>query len=71
MNEYDLTTADLAASLGVTRKTVRQWAKPLGLGINLDGRVGYRYSEADRAKLIASRRAVVPEKPRKKRSRAA
>lgn len=72
MNKYPYTTTDLAAELGVTPKTIRQWAAPLGLGINLDGRVGYRYSDADRQRLIDSRKPTVVKKRRKRgRGRAA
>ena len=69
MNEYDLTTADLAAEFGLAEKTIRKKAAKLGLGINLDGRAGYRYSNADRAKLIESMRpAPVVEKRRRRRA---
>lgn len=67
MTEFPYTSHGLAKEFGVTRKTIRKWAGPLNIGINLDGNQGYRYSEADRQKLIASRRPVVTPTPRKKK----
>lgn len=67
--EYPYSTASLAADLGLATKTVRRRARSLRLGINLDGRAGFRYSEADRRKLIESMRPAVAVKPaRKKRA---
>lgn len=68
MSEYRHTTASLAAELGITDTTLRKRAKSLGLGINLDGRAGYRYSDADRHRLIESLRPKAePEKKRRRR----
>lgn len=67
MSQWPYTTADLAAELGVSRKTIRAWAAPLGIGLDRDGRAGFVYSEADRRRLIESRTPVVT--PRKQRSR--
>lgn len=67
MTEFLYSSATLAAELGVTRKTIRKWAAPLNLGINLDGTAGYRYTEADRQKLIASRRPIATPAPRKRK----
>lgn len=69
--EYCFTTADLAAEFGVTTKTLRKKATRLGLGIDLEGRAGFRYSEADRQRLIESLRPQVPTTTRTKRRRAA
>lgn len=73
MSEYPHTTADLADELKVTRTTVRKRAKQLGIGIDLQGRAGFRYSEADRRRLIESLRPdVTPTKKRpRRRGRAA
>jgi len=67
MTEFLYTTDALAKELGVTRKTIRKWAEPLHIGINLDGNAGYRYTEADRQKLIASLRPIVAPTPRKRK----
>lgn len=66
MTEYRYTTADLAAEFGITTKTLRKKAHRLGLGIDLEGRAGFRYSEADRQRLIESLR---PEAPIARRTR--
>lgn len=71
MTEYPYTTADLAAELGVHKKTIRKRAQALRLGIDLEGRAGFRYSEADRQKLIDSMKPAAPVAPRRKRSRVA
>lgn len=54
MSEYKYTTADLATELGITNKTLRKRAHALGLGIDLEGRAGFRYSETDRQRLFES-----------------
>lgn len=67
MSEYVYTTADLASEFGVHKNTIRKRAARLGIGIDLEGRAGFRYSEADRQKLIESLRPVAPAAPRKRR----
>lgn len=67
MTEYRYTTADLAAEFGITNKTLRKRAHALGLGIDLEGRAGFRYSEADRQRLIESLRPEPAVTPRRKR----
>jgi len=67
VTEYRYTTTDLAAEFGLTTKTIRKKAAKLGLGIDLDGRAGFRYSETDRAKLIESMRPIVDVAPRRRR----
>lgn len=69
MSEYPHTTADLAAELGVTTNTVRKRAKSLGIGIDLQGRAGFRYSEADRRQLLESLRPAAPTVKRRPRSK--
>lgn len=59
MTTYPHTTADLAGELGITTKTLRKKAQVLGLGIDLGGRAGFRYSDDDRAVLLESMRPVV------------
>jgi hypothetical protein len=71
MTSHPYTSADLAARVGLkSAKTARKRARLLGIGINLDGSAGYRYSEQDLAKFIESMRPVV-ETPQRKRKRAA
>lgn len=70
MNEYRYSTQDLADEFGVSRKTIRKRAAALGIGIDLEGRAGFRYSDSDRAKFIESMRPVVTP-PQRKRKRAA
>lgn len=71
MSEYPYTTADLAALAGFkSSKAARKRARALGLGINLEGRAGYRYSEADVARLIESMRPT-PDTGRRRKRRAA
>ena len=75
-DEYRYSTADLASEFGVSRKTIRARAKALGIGIDFDGRAGFRYCEADRLRLIDSLKPAEalptsPVKPRRTRGRAA
>lgn len=67
MSEYPYKTADLALEFGITKKTLRKRAHDLGLGIDLEGRAGFRYSEADRQKLIESLRPAAPVAAKRKR----
>jgi hypothetical protein len=71
VTEYHYKTADLAAEFGITAKTLRKKAQRLGLGIDLEGRAGFRYSETDRQRLIESLRPEIPTAPRRKRRRVA
>lgn len=66
-SEYPYKSSDLAAEFDCTPKTVTKKAKALSLGIDLGGRAGYRYSEADRRKLIESMRPAAPTPKRRKR----
>jgi len=71
VSEYRYTTADLAAEFGIAVKTVRKKAADLGIGIGLGGRAGYRYSDADRRRLIDSMKPEAPVAPRRRRRRVA
>ena len=73
MNTHPYSTADLAAKVGLkSAKAARKRARDLRLGINLEGRAGYRYSEADLQAFIDSMKPALAVKPRsKKRGRAA
>lgn len=67
-SDFPYTTASLAKSVGfASTKTVLRYAKELDLGIDLGGRAGKRYSEADRQKLIAALRPAEPAPKRRKR----
>jgi hypothetical protein len=67
VSEYRYTTDALAAEFSVSPKTIRRRAANLRIGINLEGRAGWRYSEADRQKLIDSLKPPAPVKQRRKR----
>lgn len=67
MSEYLHTTETLATELGVAKKTIRKRAKALGIGIDLEGRAGFRYSESDRRALLDSLRPSTPAPKRRKR----
>ena len=68
MSDFPYSTAELAASVGLaSSKTVLRHAKRLGLGIDLGGRAGKRYSEADRQRLIESMRPAASVTPKRKR----
>lgn len=69
-SEYPHTTETLALELGVHKKTIRRRAAALKIGIDIGGRHGYRYSEADRRALLDSLRPVQAA-PRRRKRRAA
>jgi biotin operon repressor len=70
MSEWH-TTASLAAELGISSKTLRKKARALNIGIDLEGRAGFRYSDADRQRLIESLRPTEQPKQQRRRRRAA
>jgi hypothetical protein len=70
VSEYRYATVDLAERLDIAPKTVRKKAAKLGLGIDLGGRAGFRYSEDDYRRLVESMRPAAAE-PRRRRRRAA
>ena len=61
------TTADLCHEFGIRRQSLRKRATALGIGINLEGRAGFRYSEDDRQRLINSMRPDAPVAKRRRR----
>ena len=65
--EYPHTTESLAAELRCSKKTIRKRAATLGIGIDLEGRAGFRYSEADRRQLLDSLKPSAPVAKRRKR----
>lgn len=68
MTDYPYTTEDLASEFQVVPKTVLRWTKELDLGINLRGRAGYRYSDADRARIVESFKKDGPAPRRRRRA---
>lgn len=68
--EFRHRTADVAAKLGCSPTTVRNRARAAGVGINLDGRAGMRFSDRDIEQLVATLRpAPAPTTPRRRRRR--
>jgi predicted DNA-binding transcriptional regulator YafY len=67
VTEYAHTTQTLATELGVSTKTIRKRAAKLNIGIDLEGRAGFRYSDADRRALLDSLRPEAPAPKRRKR----
>ena len=65
--EYRYTTGDLMAEFGLGKKALLRKVRALGIGINLDGSAGFRYSEEDRRKLIESMRIEAPVAARRRR----
>jgi hypothetical protein len=56
--EYHWTTQSLATDLGINDKTLLRKVRPLAIGIDT-GR-GFRFSDADRSRLIESMRRTAP-----------
>lgn len=67
MTDATLTTADLADRLRCKKRKVRDAAKALGIGIDLGGRAGYRYTEAEADALWESLRPVQAVERRRRR----
>lgn len=64
-----LTTADLASRLRCSERKVRKVAAELSIGVDLGGRAGYRYTEAEADALWESLRPVqTVERRRRRRS---
>ena len=61
------TAADLATELRCTTRKVTKEATRLGIGINLGGRAGYRFTDEDKQRLLDSMRPSAPVSPRRKR----
>lgn len=62
-----LTTADLAERLRCSERKVRKAASALRIGVDLGGRAGYRYTEAEADLLWESLRPVQPVERRRRR----
>ena len=69
--EYVYSTTGVATKLGCSSRTVVKRAKAAGVGINISGRAGMRFSEADVQVLVANLRPVVDTAPRRRRRRTA
>lgn len=67
-DETFYTTADLARDFKCAPKTVRKRAAKLGIGIDLEGRAGFRYTEADRQRLIESMKPAQPVARKRRRA---
>ena len=63
-----LTTEEVAKRLRCSARKVRIEAAKLGIGANLGGRAGYRYTEADVEALWESMRPVQPVERRRRRA---
>lgn len=66
--EFRYSTADVATRLGCSPSTVRNRARNAGVGINLDGSAGMRFSERDIEQLVTTLRPT-PEAPAPRRRR--
>ena len=67
MTESFLTTSEVAERLRCSVRKVRKQAAALGIGANLAGRAGYRYTEADVDRLWESMRPAQPVDRRRRR----
>lgn len=69
--EFPHSTADVAAKLGVTSRTVTNRAKAIGVGIEVKGKAGFRFSDRDIEALVASLRPApaTPVIRRRRRTR--
>lgn len=67
MTTATLTTADLAERLRCSERKVRKAAAHLGIGVDLGGRAGYRYTEAEADALWDSLRPVQTVARRRRR----
>lgn len=68
MIEYPYKTEDLALELACSPKTIRRKAAVLGIGIDLGGRAGFRYSNEDRRRLIDSLKPDAPMVRKRRRA---
>lgn len=61
------TAAEVADELRISPRKVREVAKEIGVGANVGGTAGYRYSEADKLAIWESMRPVQEVAPRRRR----
>lgn len=64
MTTTDLRTRDLAQQFGCSEWKVRNIARQLGVGMDLGGRAGFRFTPGDVEKI---RKALAPKPPVEKR----
>jgi hypothetical protein len=69
MDAYVYSTAEVAAKLGCSPRTVCQRAKALGVGINLGGSAGMRFAAVDVERIIEAARPATPVPARRRRRR--
>lgn len=63
------TAAEVADELRISPRKVREVAKEIGVGANIGGTAGYRYSDADKLAIWESMRpAPTVERRRKRRA---
>lgn len=67
MTAQDLTTAEVADRLRCSARKVTETASRLGVGANLGGRAGFRFTEAEVEELRASMRPNAPVGRRRRR----
>lgn len=65
------TTAEVAARLRVGPRKIRKVAQELGVGLDMKGRAGWRYTEADVEAIMDALRPVQAVPVRRRRRRAA
>lgn len=63
------TTREVAEHLKCSRRKVREMATALGVGFDLGGRAGFRFSEADVQRLKESMRLIQPVEAQDPRGR--
>lgn len=71
MTETTLTTADVAAWLQCSPRKVTDTAKAHGIGMDLGGRAGFRFTEADKLLLSDALKPAVVKPIRRRKRRAA
>jgi len=65
----DLTTSDVANRLGCSHYKVYSLARQLGVGINLGGPAGFRFTEAEYERLRSSMRILPVPGGKRRRNR--
>ena len=66
--EFPHSTANVAAKLGCSSRTVTNRAKAIGVGIAIKGTAGFRFSDRDIEALVQSMRPSAPTAaPRRRR----
>ena len=66
-----LTTSDIAQRFRCSNRKVTDEARRLGLGINLGGRAGMGFTEADSDRLVQALTPAAPTTARRRRRRSA